>query len=143
MSGIQPALKNGFIISEPFLSNIERQLTNLVCYVDLQLYFVFYQDQTDPELTCPDDKTLFIPASSNKVELQFTVNCTDNSRENIIPNCSRPESGDYLFLADSPDTVYCTCEDDSGNQDLCNFTVIVNGQFKLLRFSHKILTSLQ
>ncbi|KAJ8049514.1 Hyalin [Holothuria leucospilota] len=88
-------------------------------------FTVGVRDRSPPEALCPDNVRLFIPDSANEVQLQFTATCTDNSGQQIEPNCTRPLNGSSISLADDKEIVICTCMDYSDNHDYCNFTVSV------------------
>lgn len=85
------------------------------------------QDTTPPEITCPDDFTVYVNPGETEAVATFEVTSTDDvsAPEDIVIVCE-PASGSTFQLGDTE--VICTATDEAGNQATCSFIVTVEEQ---------------
>jgi hypothetical protein len=86
---------------------------------------VTVEDNTPPEIVCPDDIFLNIPPVYQGWVIAYEVSATDNCPGDVTIVCSQ-ESG--TFFPNGTTEVTCTATDASGNEAECSFLVTIEAQ---------------
>ncbi|KAJ8036419.1 Hyalin [Holothuria leucospilota] len=90
-------------------------------------FIIKVTDETPPTVYCPND--IFNPANEDGNTTAIVrwnpVSCSDNSRQNIEPQCSN-QSGDKFQLGIT--SVECNCTDNSQNTGRCSFIILVTDE---------------
>ncbi|MCI0744656.1 MAG: HYR domain-containing protein, partial [Verrucomicrobia subdivision 3 bacterium] len=84
-------------------------------------FFVEVEDERPPVLNCPSNLVVEAQGADGAI-VQFHVSATDNSDTNVSLYC-RPPS-DSVFPTGMTQVI-CLARDDSGNEDICGFSVTV------------------
>ncbi len=91
---------------------------------DSCFFYVFVTDETDPTITCPEDKTVSADSNCEFKLPDYTGEATvDDNCDDDVEVTQSPAPGTVIGLG--PQTVTLTAEDDAGNTASCSFTVTV------------------
>ena len=90
----------------------------------------FAKDETPPDLRCYNI-TVRAPDDSDELPVDYNVTCVDVVDSSPTLTCNRT-NGSVFSVGEQ--VVECWCQDDSGNEDHCSFTVTVVGRYHVMYY---------